>query len=401
MTTLELFLYILLGILLQVLILVLSAFHRHWQHYQILCKQTVDIKPLPIAMEKTTTPAWEGFRPFRVMRKIYENSDRTICSFNLQPEDKNPLTEFEPGQYLTFQIPTIDRPLLRCYSLSDRPGLDHYRVTIKRLPDGRGSNHFHQHVHEGDIVQVKAPAGHFFLESGNHPVVLIAGGIGITPMIAMLNTALDQKQPREIRLFYGVRNSGEQAMKAHLEILAQRHPNFHLHVCYSKPLAQDLLGRDYHHPGHVDITLLRLTLPLRPYHFYVCGPAAMMASLLPAMDAWGIPPDRIHQENFGPASLAKPVPAKPVVETGPTPLITFQNSNKTLPWDASCDSLLSFAENNRIPMDSGCRAGACGTCQTVIASGEVDYDQPPKFSTSPGSCLPCICRPKRDLTLLA
>ncbi|MBF0185019.1 MAG: 2Fe-2S iron-sulfur cluster binding domain-containing protein [Magnetococcales bacterium] len=396
MTTLELFLYILLSILFQVTVLVLSAFYRHWQNYQALRMQVAGITRLPLAPVKNTFPAWEGFLPFRVVRKVYEDPDRTICSFHLQPEDRQPPADFKPGQYLTFQIATADRLLLRCYSLSDRSGLDHYRVTIKRLLDGRGSNHFHQQVNEGDMVQVKAPGGHFILEPGSDPVVLIAGGIGITPMLSMINAALDQEQPREIHLFYGVRNSGEQAMKEYLEGLAQSHHDFHLHVSYSKPLAQDLRGRDYHHVGYVDITLLRLTLSLRPYHFFVCGPVAMMESLLPALEGWGVPPDRIHQESFGPASLVKPV-----LDSGPVPSVTFQRSAQTLPWEAACGSLLAFAEKNHIPIDSGCRAGACGTCQTVIVSGEVDYTHPPEFSLSPGTCLTCICRPKRDLTLLA
>jgi uncharacterized protein len=332
--------------------------------------------------------------------------------------------DFKPGQFLTFRLDVADpaaggrKQIVRCYSLSDRPGLDHYRVSVKRVsPPGLSSGYLHDIAREGDVLAVRAPGGHFFLEPGSGPVVLVAGGIGITPMLSMLNAAVangragesphasydDAPLPgrgRDIWLFYGVRNSAEHVMKEHLEALAAKHPNFRLHVCYSRPLPRDTKGADYHSEGHVDIALLRLTLPLGPYQFYVCGPRPMMESLVPALRAWGVAERNIHTEAFGPASLARPAPA----EAGPAraPIrVTFSKSGKSLAWDESAECLLDFAEKNGVEVVSGCRAGSCGTCQTTIEEGEVAYLRAPDFDPDPGCCLLCVSRPARDLTLAA
>lgn len=427
MTILELFFYILLAISLQIAIFSTFAFYRHWRVYQNLKNRLIGFDagmPGEPVYEVTspfdaaeTSESWKGFREFRVVRKVFEDESSSICSFYLQPVDGGLLPSFEPGQFLTFQLDIPDpasgeqKSVIRCYSLSDRHGLDHYRVSIKRvpppaglpqLPPGLVSGFFHDNVQEGDVLRVRAPGGHFYLEAGNAPAVLVAGGIGITPMLSMLNTYLQDKSSREIWLFYGVRNSAEHVMKDHLEALAKEHSNFRLRVCYSKPLPEDVPGDDYWHEGHVDIALLRLTLSLRPYQFYVCGPRAMMESLVPALDEWGVPEQNIHYEAFGPASLAKPTRKKPLKETSSVPVkVTFAKSGKTLNWDGGEASLLDLAERNGVEISSGCRAGGCGSCQTTIEDGEVEYIQAPDFDPDPGCCLLCVSRPSRNLTLLA
>lgn len=409
MTAFELFLYITLGLLLQVAFFAALAFSRHWRSYQQLRERVAEfgVEEAALAPEEATPApikgaAWEGFRDFRVARRVFEDGSRSICSFHLVPTDGQPLPEFLPGQFLTFRLDPGEgsKPVTRCYSLSDRPGLDHYRVSIKRVsPPGVSSRHFHDHVREGDVLAVKAPGGHFYLERGNSPVVLVAGGIGITPMVSMLNATLANGSKREIWLFYGLRDGSEHVMKEHLQGLAREHPNFRLHVCYSRPAATDIEGIDYHHRGHVDITLLRLTLALRPYDFYICGPRAMMETLVPALEEWGVPEQRIHYEAFGPASLAKPARQAAPEASGPAVAVTFARSDRTLSWDGSAGSLLEFAERNGVRVDSGCRAGSCGSCQTRIEAGEVEYLQAPDYEPEPGTCLLCVSRPKRDLVL--
>jgi ferredoxin-NADP reductase len=428
MSVLELFLYITLAITLQIALFAGAAFFRHWRNYQNLKSRVagfeeglpgphLDEELLPVVRGDASS-SWKGFRGFRVARKVFEDSGQTICSFHLVPADGGALPMFEPGQFLTFRLDIPDpvsgevKPAIRCYSLSDRPGQDHYRVSIKRvpppaappgLPPGLVSNHFHDSVKEGDVLQVRAPGGHFFLQPDGAPVVLIAGGIGITPMLSMLNTLLSNRSAREVWLFYGLRNSAEHVMKEHLETLAEAYPNFKLHVCYSRALPDDVLGSDYGHDGHVDISLLRQTLSLKPYQFYICGPRAMMETLIPALDEWGVPERNVFYESFGPASLAKPARQKPPLSEAEAPAgsisVRFSRSGKTLDWDASAATLLEFAENNGISVASGCRAGACGSCQATIEQGEVEYLQDREFETDPGCCLLCISRPKRDLSL--
>lgn len=428
MSTLELFTYIILAIFGQIAIFVGIAFFQHWRAYVALKDQVTNLgvkgqqaessqgKPELLADDEM----WSGYRSFKVSRKAFEDPNQTICSFYLTPEDAMTLPVFQPGQFLTFQLEVTDplkddkTKIVRCYSLSERPGLDHYRISVKRVPapadipealPGLSSNHFHDYVEEGDRLSVRAPGGHFYLHPGENSVVLIAGGIGITPIVSMLNTLVAQDSKREIHVFYGVRNGGEHAFKTHLQKHAQTHANVHLHVCYSRPRAEDTLQTDYQHKGHVNIDLLRMTLPMGFHDFYICGPGPMMETIVPALRDWGVPEPHIHFEAFGPASVPAPfapsqVPTKAGDEAS-TVEVTFARSGKTLTWYGKEHSLLEFAEKNNIHVDSGCRSGACGACETAIEDGEVVYDNQPDHEPQSGHCLLCVSRPKRDLTLQA
>lgn len=146
-----------------------------------------------------------------------------------------------------------------------------------------------------------------------------------------------------------------------------------------------------------------MQLPLKPYEFYICGPTPMMESLVMGLEEWGVPERRIHFEAFGPASIKRrrAVELPPSDATASDILVTFAKSGKQLPWQPTAGSLLEFAEANGLAVDSGCRAGGCGTCQTTIKSGEVAYIQPPDYDPEPGSCLLCVCTPRTSVTLEA
>lgn len=370
----------------------------------------------------STIGAWAGWRDFRIARRQKEDPGHTQCSFYLEPVDGVPLPRFKPGQYLTFSLQIADpgaaagnqtRSVTRCYSLSDQPSSEHYRITVKRavappsqpaLPPGVSSTWFHDHIHEGDVVSVKAPAGQFFIDSDSAtPAVLIGGGIGITPMISMLRWCLNQQPERCVHLYYGVRGSEDHAFKAQLEELAVAHPQFHLNVVYSKPGPDDVQGRDYHHRGRVDLDLLRRTLPHGRHQFYVCGPAAMMESLVPALAGWGVSTKDIHFEAFGPASVHLP-------EDGTSGRraslavnieVQFRRSGRTLDWTGEDNSLLDFAERHRVSVESGCRSGSCGTCDTGLVTGTVSYEHKPDYDVAPGRCLLCVARPESAIVLEA
>lgn len=420
MTASGLFALIFIGIVLQIGTAAAVAFVRHWRVYVELKGRVANAEPASPPRHPPTPAlaAWRDYRPFRVRSKVFEDQARSICSFVLEPADSGPLPDFLPGQFLTFRLSVTDpttgqlKPIVRCYSLSDRPGGDAYRVSIKRvpapygqsgIPPGLSSNHFHDQVREGDALDVKAPSGHFHLDPrGAGPVVLIAGGIGVTPMFSMAAACLHENPGREVWFFYGVRDGSEEAFAAPLREWADRHPNFHFHACHSRPASSEVEGCDYQHRGHVDVALLRQTLPLRPFDFYVCGPRAMMESLVPGMLEWGIPPARVHYEAFGPASLPRldaPAP-EPEPKAPPQPLsVTFARSRRQVSWTGG--SLLDLAEANGIAVDSGCRAGGCGMCQTRVEEGEVDYEHSPDFDPEPGTCLLCVGRPRTNLVLTA
>jgi uncharacterized protein len=353
---------------------------------------------------------WNGYRKFQVAKKQLECEN--VYSFYLAPHDRKPLPPFKPGQYLTFQlnIPGHDRPLIRCYSLSDSPNRsDYYRVTIKKIvpppeePNGRpgvASSFFADHVREGDILSVKAPSGHFFLDlTKERPVVLVGAGVGITPVLSMLNAIIESGARRETHFFFGVRNGRDHIQKEHLMRVAEGHENVHIHICYSRPAGHDRSGVDYHFAERVSVDLFKRILPSNNYDFFLCGPGAMMEGVVEQLKDWNVPEEQIFYEAFGPATVKK-VAAAPVVETvGDVLQVTFSRSNKVCEWKPSLGSLLELAESHGVRVDSGCRAGNCGSCLLAVKSGSVEYISPPGAPAEGGSCLACIAKPKTSLVL--
>jgi len=233
------------------------------------------------------------------------------------------------------------------------------------------------------------------------PAVLIGGGIGITPTMSMLRWCAAQQPQRTLHLYYGLRNGREHAFKAALQELAAAHPSFALHVVYSRPAADDRPGVDHQHTGHVDIGLLQRTLPHGRHQFYICGPAAMMESLVPALAEWGVPEGDLHFEAFGPASVRRLSAPQAAVQAGATLEMRFTRSGRTLGWDGSDANLLDFAERHGVAVESGCRSGSCGSCETRLLSGSVAYAQRPDHEVAAGHCLLCVGRPTSALELEA
>jgi ferredoxin-NADP reductase len=351
---------------------------------------------------KPSLKAWVGTRPFRVSAVVDEADG--CRSFYLSPEDGRPLPRFEPGQYLTFRLPAIDRggPLVRCYSLSERPREDFYRVTVKRvpapadradLPPGRASNYFHREVRPGSLLEVEAPQGAFFLDPTDPaPIVLVGGGIGVTPLVSMASALVYARDPRPVYFFAGFRNSREHPFRARLAELGADAAPLRLDVSYSRPLPTDRAGVDYHHHGHVDAVRLSRVLPSSNFRFYVCGPAAMMQSLVPALLEWGVPEKHIQYEAFGPASVGGVGGAAAPCQ------VEFARSGTSLRWTGE-GSLLELAEQGGVRLDSGCRAGSCGQCRVMLSAGSVVHAKKPGVELVDGECLACIARPQGDLVV--
>jgi ferredoxin-NADP reductase len=331
-------------------------------------------------------------------------------SFYLVAADGRALPRFEPGQYLIFSLP-IDpdrKPIVRCYSLSDRPREDYYRVTIKKsesplespeLPTGRGSSYFHHHVKVGSELSVQAPQGAFFLDPTDQlPIVLIAGGIGITPLLSMASSIAHERSPQTLYCFAGFRNSNEHPFQEQIATLAQT-DNIHCDITYSRPLTDDRLGRDYQYQGHISIVRLRQMLPSNNFRFYLCGPAGMMEQIVPGLLNWGVPEKHIHFEAFGPASV------KSMNKKGNTVCqpcrVDFAKSSTELVWKGDFTALLDLAEDAGLVLDSGCRAGNCGQCLVKVRSGIVAHSKTPGVPLGDDECLTCIGQPQGEVVLEA
>jgi len=354
--------------------------------------------------------AWSGTRAFRVGAIVDEAAE--CRSYYLVPVDGCPLPRFEPGQFLTFNLPIEPRlkPLVRCYSLSDRPREDYYRVTVKLaqppkdqldLPPGRSSSYFYSRMVVGGALDVQAPQGSFFLDpTDNLPVVLIGAGIGITPLVSMASSIAHTGSNRTAYLFGGFGNSREHPFREHLRELCASHDNLHYNVSYSRPMPADHLGRDYHHRGRIDISHLRGALPSSNYQYYVCGPPGLMESLVPALRNWGVPEAHIHFEAFGPASVQGLSHSATATDRGTAPCnVEMSLSGAHLAWNGGHTSLLEFAEEHGVPLDYGCRAGNCGQCLVSVNSGEVIHIKQPGLPLEAMQCLTCIGVPHGDVVL--
>lgn len=353
--------------------------------------------------------AWNGYRKFTVARKVLECDD--TYSFYLKPHNGRPLPAFKPGQYLTFEVQPhgLPKPQIRCYSLSDGAlSDDHYRVTIKRFIRDDGtpgvvSAYFCDELQEGDLLNVKAPSGKFFLDvEVERPVVLISGGIGVTPMLAMARVLTHLNDPREIYFFFGCRSGADHMFRDELIELQKKNPNMRLHICYSRPSETDIKGEHYNHHSRVTLDLMKEILPSSNYEYYLCGPGPFMDSLVTGLYEWGVPKKDVKFEAFGPATIkkgAKEEAAPADAGTAALMEIEFSRSGKKFPWDPSCANLHAFAEKNGIPIDYSCGAGSCGSCLVAIKKGNVHYDMEPGHDVDEGSCLTCICRPASSLVL--
>lgn len=244
---------------------------------------------------------WEGFRNFVVYKKVEESA--VITSFYLKAEDGNAIASFKPGQYITVKVQPEGQEYthLRHYSLSDAPGKDYYRISVKREEMGVVSRYLHQEIEVGNVVQVSAPAGDFVLQSNDKPVVLLSGGVGLTPMVSMLNTIVEQQPERGVTFVHGALNSSVHAMKEHVEQLAVQHSNVRSFVAYSNPTEQDVANQNFDKEGFIDIEWLKAILPDNQADFYFCGPVPFMKNMNRILKSWGVPVENIHFEFFGPA----------------------------------------------------------------------------------------------------
>ena len=263
--------------------------------------------------------SWTDWRDFRIARKIKESAE--ITSFYLQPVDGKQLPSYKPGQYLSIRtvVPKLNYLQPRQYSLSDKPSPDYYRISVKReagLPanepeavahPGFISNVLHDAKNEGDILAVSHPAGEFFHDPETEkdvPVVLLAAGVGLTPMVSILNTLIDRGSTQPICFIHGARNTSVQAFGKNVRDVAEKHENVTTVFFIGNPEPQkDVEGVHYHHTGRVRLNVLDRTRDLQlekeNTKYFVCGPEGFMSAMEKQLLGFGVPPERIHMEVFG------------------------------------------------------------------------------------------------------
>lgn len=251
---------------------------------------------------------WADFREFVVQRKVAESD--VINSFYLVPKDGKQISAYEPGQYVSVKvnIPGEKNTHIRQYSLSDAPGNAYYRISVKRedalgdKPAGKVSVYLAEKIGEGDVLLLSAPAGDFTLDQEDkRPLVLISGGVGLTPMISMLTESLKKNPERPVTFIHAAQNGNLHALKGAVEELAKKHPRLTYYWCYEKPTDRDREENAFHKEGYVDLPWLQSVVSQKESSFYFCGPVPFMKAMNRALKEWGVPAADIHYEFFGPA----------------------------------------------------------------------------------------------------
>ena len=351
-------------------------------------------------------PAWRGFRPLRVSRKVHETGN--VISLLLEPADGQPIATALPGQFVVLRLGSVSAPaLMRSYSLSGEPGASSYRVSIKREAHGAAGAYVDDALRVGDIVHASAARGSFTLRPGDTPVVLLSAGIGVTPVLAMLHALAAQASTREIWWLYGTRSGREHPFAEETRGLLAALPHQHSYICYSSADAQDRPTIDFDAPGHLNMQVLReLNLP-RNGDFYICGPSTFMSDLTGGLAAWGVAADHIHTEMFGagpsmtPGIAASPrrPPHLPAGSPGTGPMVSFTRTGLNVRWGSSFQSLLELAEACDVPVRFACRTGVCHTCETGLVAGAIGYRPYPVDAPADGNVLICCSQPEGDVVI--
>ena len=371
-------------------------------------KETSQRDKEKVIQDKSKDETWQDWRNFVVVRKVEESSE--ITSFYLKPQDEGEIPNFKPGQFLTIklEIPGIDKPVIRTYSLSDYSQQNqYYRLSIKRelsprdldVPPGVASNFMHDSIEEGSVIPAKPPNGKFYLDvEKSTPAVLISNGVGITPMVSMAKACTVENPNREVYFVHGARNGKSHAFQQEVMTLAAQNSNLKVHYRYSRP--QDGDGGNYNSVGYVDVDLIKELVGLNA-EFYLCGSPAFMDSLREGLKEWGIPENQVFFESFSKGAKKSTEQSSTIVDGGvETAEIVFAESGKTLTWNQGDGTILEFAEANGINPAFSCRVGVCLTCSCKIQEGEVVYQEEPTGTPDDGEVLICISQPKTSKVVL-
>ncbi len=331
---------------------------------------------------------WEG--RLRVARKFVETN--AVQTFRLMMEDGSLLPfRWRPGQYVTVAFQTATGPMRRSYTIASSPNQSRFlELTVKREQTGGGSAFLHDHIQEGDVLSIVGPQGDFtFTGSEAGSLVMIAGGVGVTPMMSKLRHLTESAWENSITLIYCVQPLGDAIFIDELLRLRERHRNFHLRVLPT--VTDNPLGTAPY--GYLTPDLIRLFAPgIAESRVHLCGPTPMMDAVLPMLRDLGVPEDVTFTETFSSLPMDQGPGSDEEV------IITFKASGRTVIAKRG-EGMIRLAEANGIAVDYSCRTGECGSCRCKLLAGEVTMPEGTVLSAkerAAGLILACVARPVSD-----
>lgn len=363
--------------------------------------------PCDVRLDPSVDPArrgWQGFRDF-VVASVAEEA-LGVRTVTCAAADGGPLPDYLPGQHITVHVPTLgDDGTTRAYSLvgpaveADRRT---YSISVRHQRgktaqgeafEGVMSGYIHRAFEVGHKVSLRAPGGTFIVPPvSRQPVVMFAGGIGITPFISWLESVKDLEEAPESWLFYANLNSATHAFRGRINELQKRLPRLRVVNCYNKPQGE-VLGRDYEMSGYLTAEVVDGNLIERRARFYLCGPEPMMDSITAGLVSRGVPPFDIFKEAFR-------SPSRPRLDPAQRFMVEFIRSHKKALWTPEEGSLLSFAERLGVSMPSGCRVGQCESCVVKVSAGKVEH-MSGHGPDEAGMCFACQAIPVSEVAIEA
>ncbi|HJQ56400.1 MAG TPA: ferredoxin--NADP reductase [Vineibacter sp.] len=302
-----------------------------------------------------------SYHPLRVARIIQETPDARSFVLAVSP-DLAERFKYRPGQFLTFKVPHPDGAFTRCYSLSSAPETDfEAKVTVKRVDGGKGSNWFHDSLKEGATLDVMTPAGRFVLHDSQAPLLMFAGGSGITPMMSLIKSAL-KTTSRRIRLFYANRDQASVIFRAEFDQLLLADP-YRLSVIHHLDDRQGLTTAD---------EIKRALVGFEAAEAYICGPNPFMVLVEDTLLKAGVPRGRVLIEHFE-ASGNPSVPMAPIEGAEVIPAfitIHFEGKAHKVPYSKGL-SILNAARAAGLSPNSACEEGFCASCAAKKIKGKI------------------------------
>ncbi len=273
--------------------------------YGVLAEICINLEKETYDSQAAVEGGWNGFRKFVVDKKVPESE--IITSFYLCPQDNGPLPAFKPGQYITVRVDHPTTPTSpRNYSLSDLPGNSHFRISVKKeagTPDGLISSFLHEQVQPGDVLEIGPPCGEFTIDPTaveDRPIVFLAGGIGVTPLLSMAKSLVDNQVLAPIYFLHAVRNSAVHAFADEVQKMVSDKDFVQTRILYDEPLEGDVENGKCDCAGTVDTEVLQSWTPYQDGEFYFCGPKPFMQNVFAGLKELGVDDTRIHYEFFGP-----------------------------------------------------------------------------------------------------
>jgi ferredoxin-NADP reductase len=313
---------------------------------------------------------WSGL--LRVARIFEEATD--VKTLRFTPPDGRPLPfGYLPGQFLSLTVRPEGKdgkPVRRSYTIASSPTQrDYAEITVKRVEQGVASGYLHDRVKEGDRLEVSAPFGSFtFTGREADSIVLLGGGVGITPLMTVIRYLTDHGWPNDIYLLYSCRTSRDFIFREELEYLQRRYANLHVVASMTRAAGTEWMGPT----GRLTKELIAQNVPnIAARRVHLCGPPPMMEAMQGILAELGVPKESVRTESFT-LARGKPEPERQVLETKPAPAasVTFARSGKSAPLPPD-RTLLEVAESIGVEIPNVCRMGVCGVCKTKLLSGSV------------------------------